>query len=299
MFYIGLNFVFFNISPFYLIYVSENQGLKVLEYRKNKGYLIDYKVDMLYFFENYPVFQGIKIVFREKPNSTNYSMFDFCINRFNNCKYKMNIHKISIVDGNNFHALGIKHVLMQLEACHGAEIRLYHNGTDFLQDDHEPEIVLMNMMLPDIGGIKLCHLSKVKHPDSKIILMSMTDDEESLQSCLSSRANGYLVKDFDETELNFALYKVCNGAYYIDSTIALRLIKNSGSVKRSESSSLNDFELTLLQYISDQMTDMDIVDRLKMPRGKLSYYKRKLYRKLDVKNSAGLIKKAVSLKLVS
>ncbi len=211
----------------------------------------------------------------------------------------MNTFKISIVDGNNFHALGIKQVLLNLEFCEGAEIKVFHNGTEFLQDDKASDIVLMNMMLPDIGGIKLCHLTKMKYPGTKVILMSMADDEESLQSCLTSSANGYLIKDFDETEMNFAIYKVIQGAYYIDSTIAIRLIKSSGNIKRMESSSLNDFELTLLQYISDQMTDMDIVDRLNMPRGKLSYYKRKLYRKLDVKNSAGLIKKAVSLKLVS
>ena len=66
-----------------------------------------------------------------------------------------------------------------------------------------------------------------------------------------------------------------------------------------ETSTLSEFELTLLQYISDEMTEVDLVEKLKMPRGKLYYYKRKLCRKLDVKNSAGLIKKAVSLKLVS
>ncbi len=211
----------------------------------------------------------------------------------------MNIKKIAIVDSNNFYSLGIKYAVQSIESCKNANIEIFSKGSDFLESDFKPELILLNMMLPDIGGIKLCHLIKSKNPDIKVILISMNDDESDLYNCLTSNANGYLIKDFQDKELDFAIYKVFSGSYYIDSNLALRLIKNSPTNKKLEESSLNDFELTLLQYISDQMTDMDIVDKLKMPRGKLSYYKRKLYKKLDVKNSAGLIKKAVSLKLVS
>jgi len=211
----------------------------------------------------------------------------------------MNIKKIAIVDSNNFYSLGIKYVIQNIESCRNADIEIFSKGSEFLESDFKPELILLNMMLPDIGGIKLCHLIKSKSPEIKVILISMNDDESDLYNCLTSNANGYLIKDFQDKELDFAIYKVFSGSYYIDSNLALRLIKNSPTNKKLEESSLNDFELTLLQYISDQMTDMDIVDKLKMPRGKLSYYKRKLYKKLDVKNSAGLIKKAVSLKLVS
>lgn len=211
----------------------------------------------------------------------------------------MNIKKIAIIDSNNFYSLGIKYVIQSIESCKNSEIKIFSKGLEFLDSDFKPELILMNMMLPDMGGIKLCHLIKSKNPDIKVILISMNDDESDLYNCLTSNANGYLIKDFKDKELDFAIYKVFDGSYYIDSNLALRLIKNSPTNKKLEENSLNDFELTLLQYISDQMTDMDIVDKLKMPRGKLSYYKRKLYKKLDVKNSAGLIKKAVSLKLVS
>ncbi len=211
----------------------------------------------------------------------------------------MNISKVSIIDSNNFYALGIKYVLQSLESCKGSEINIYSTGAEYLSSNQNSDLVLLNMMLPDIGGIKLCHLIKTKAPKTKVILLSMNDDESDLYNCLTSNANGFLIKDFKDKELDFAIYKVFNDSYYIDSNLALRLIKNSPTNKKLEANSLNDFELTLLQYISDQLTDMDIVDKLKMPRGKLSYYKRKLYKKLDVKNSAGLIKKAVSLKLVS
>lgn len=211
----------------------------------------------------------------------------------------MNIKKISIIDSNNFYSLGIKYVLQNLEVCKGAEVKIYSTGAEYLNDDHGSDLILLNIMLPDMGGIKLCHIIKTREPQTKVIILSMNDDEGDLFNCLASNANGFLIKDFKDKELDFAIYKVFNDAYYLDSNLALRLIKNSPTNKKLESNSLNDFELNLLQYISDQMTDMDIVDKLKMPRGKLSYYKRKLYKKLDVKNSAGLIKKAVSLKLVS
>jgi len=210
----------------------------------------------------------------------------------------MNISKISIIGNNNFYALGIKVILQSLPATQNSEIAIYATGADYLKSEKDSDLVLLNIMLPDIGGIKFCHTIKSYNPDCKVIMMSISD-ESDLHNCLSSNANGFLIKDFKEKELEFAIYKVSNNEYYIDSNLVLRLLRKTPSNKKMETSTLSEFELTLLQYISDEMTEVDLVEKLKIPRGKLYYYKRKLCRKLDVKNSAGLIKKAVSLKLVS
>lgn len=209
-----------------------------------------------------------------------------------------NLH-FTIIDGNHFHALGIKQVLQSLEIGKQARIDVYNSATEYLKAAVNPDIILMALMLPDSGGIKLCNQILQDTTSAKVLLMSMTDDDEEMLNCLTSRARGYLMRNFGDAELEFAISKVLNGDYYIDSNAAIRLIRASQNQRNEENGTLNEFEMTLLQYISDQMTDMDIVEKLRMPRGKLSYYKRKLYRKLDVRNSAGLIKKAVSLKLVS
>lgn len=207
-------------------------------------------------------------------------------------------NKINIIDGNNFYALGIKCALQAIESSAHSNIEIFGSAGEFLSSAMDGELVLMNIMLPDIGGIKLCQQIKLRQPETKVIILSMSDDEHDLANCLAAMADGFLFKDFSEKELEFAMYKVFNNSRYIDADLVLKLTKKN-TLNRSDDKSLNEFEMTLLQYISDQMKDLDIVEKMKMPRGKLSYYKRKLYKKLDVKNSAGLIKKAVSLKLVS
>ncbi|HEY1046152.1 MAG TPA: response regulator, partial [Bacteroidia bacterium] len=206
--------------------------------------------------------------------------------------------KISIIDGNNFYALGIKCALQSIAPTSKSEVQVFRSATEYLSSEMDGELVLLNIMLPDIGGIKLCQQIKLRKPEIKVIILSMSDDEQDLANCLAAMADGFLFKDFSEKELEFAMFKVFSNSRYIDAELVLKLTRKSMQ-SRSEEKSLNEFEMTLLQYISDQMKDLDIVEKMKMPRGKLSYYKRKLYKKLDVKNSAGLIKKAVSLKLVS
>ena len=76
----------------------------------------------------------------------------------------MNISKISIIDSNNFYSLGIKYVLQSLESCKGSDISIFSTGAEYLSSNQNSELVLLNMMLPDIGGIKLCHLIKTKSP---------------------------------------------------------------------------------------------------------------------------------------
>jgi len=138
-----------------------------------------------------------------------------------------NAHKIILVDDHKLYREGISFVISQMD---GFEVvGEAESGKAFLEmiDSHDPDIILMDMFLPDIDGITACLKALDNHPDLKIIAMAMFCEEEYYYDMIKAGVSGYILKDSGKDEIERSLIKVVSGETYFSGNFISNTIQNN------------------------------------------------------------------------
>jgi DNA-binding NarL/FixJ family response regulator len=167
-----------------------------------------------------------------------------------------------------------------------------------------PDIVLMDVRMPDMDGVEATRLIHHEHPETKIVMLTTFGDDQYVQSALGGGAIGYLLKNRPPIELINSIRAVRDGIFQIDPTVAARLFKRDvadmpvreeipkvlrsftrrekevlslvlmGMDNRQIAAQLNISEQTTRNYISTIYSKLGITNRLQIVRitGKLRYY---------------------------
>ncbi|MFY0652169.1 MAG: response regulator transcription factor [Cyclobacteriaceae bacterium] len=166
-----------------------------------------------------------------------------------------------------------------------------------LSSGSTPDVLLLDLTMPDMTGFEVLKEIKKKYPDIKTIVLSMHDDGNYIVRCVREGAFGYLLKNMDEDELIKAIYTVCNNKKYFNEEISNRMI-NIMSIEGTATKKLSSKETEILSLISEGHTTKEIADQLFISTRTVETHRVNMMKKLAVKNSAELIKKAVKLKLI-
>ena len=143
-----------------------------------------------------------------------------------------------------------------------------HDGAQAVEQAEllKPDIILMDMTMPNMNGINAARQILAKLPDTKIIVLSMHGDREFIVESLKAGVKGYILKECTSEELNQAIISVHNGFYYIAASIMpiiiedyLRLLKNSGNNK---SSPMSERELEILKLFVNGQSSKQIAAAL-------------------------------------
>ncbi|MVT12552.1 response regulator [Chitinophaga tropicalis] len=165
---------------------------------------------------------------------------------------------------------------------------LLHNRTD---------IVVMDACLPDIDGIELCATIKIEYPDTKVLILSALQDRKYIADILQCGASGYVLNNVDKDELLYAIHAVHAGDIYLSPDI-----KDAGRSRdadiRHHFPPLTRREKEVLFLISEGYTNTQIAEKLFISADTVNTHRKKLLAKLEVKNTAMLIKYAVDNKLL-
>ena len=165
---------------------------------------------------------------------------------------------------------------------------LLHNRTD---------IVVMDACLPDIDGIELCATIKIEYPDTKVLILSALQDRKYIAEILQCGASGYVLNNVDKDELLYAIHAVHAGDIYLSPDI-----KDAGRSRdtdiRHHFPPLTRREKEVLFLISEGYTNTQIAEKLFISADTVNTHRKKLLAKLEVKNTAMLIKYAVDNKLL-
>jgi DNA-binding NarL/FixJ family response regulator len=195
---------------------------------------------------------------------------------------------------------GIKLILTANDGVH--VIGEASNGNQVLQLITEgliPDIVLTDINMPEMDGISLITAVKKKNPKIKVIMLTMSDSNKSIQQSFTAGASGYLLKTIHPDELIFALNQINQGDRYICSTLAMRLLDRSieFSNVQSLSADLNiDFssrEMEILALIAEGLTNQEMSERLFLSKRTIEGHRQSLIEKTGCRNTATLIKYAV------
>lgn len=213
--------------------------------------------------------------------------------------------KIIIADDHAVVRSGFMHILnfqedMEVVATAADGLEAYD-----LVAKHRPDIVLMDLSMPP-GESGMIATSKIKEdfPETKVIILTMYDDEEYLFHVLKQGASGYVLKKSPEEELFHAIRTVYEGGTYIHPEMATPLVKEflepgAEVVETDPFELLTNRELEVLPLVAKGYGNKEIAEMLHISVKTVEAHKARLMDKLNLKNKPQLVEYALKHKLLN
>ncbi|MFQ5674326.1 MAG: response regulator [bacterium] len=205
--------------------------------------------------------------------------------------------KILLADDHKIVRDGL-HSLLKKEA--GMEvIGEADNGRETVQlaREMEPDIIIMDISMPDLNGVEATRQIISNSPEAKIIALSMHSDKRFVKGILSAGAKGYLLKDSAFEELVDAIHTVVSGKFYLSSGIAGVVVKDyigSKSAKNLLNSDLlSAREREVLQLIAEGKSTKEVAATLHVSVKTIETHRQKIMQKLNIHSVAGLTRFAI------
>jgi DNA-binding NarL/FixJ family response regulator len=165
-----------------------------------------------------------------------------------------------------------------------------------------PDIVLMDIAMPDLGGFEATHRILRADPKTKVLILTMYEEEEVITRCLDAGASGYVLKDAPRAHLIHAIGVVNQGGQYLSSRalkkVVKQYVKGAKSAAATSYERLSDREREVLKLLADGLTLKEIAVRLVLSVKTVDAHKTNLMRKLDLHDRSELIKYAIQRKLI-
>jgi two-component system response regulator NreC len=161
-----------------------------------------------------------------------------------------------------------------------------------------PDVVVMDLMMPVMNGIEATRRIRASQPETKVLVLSMYDDEEYVQRLLAAGASGCMLKRATSDELVKAVREVVSGGMPLHPAVAARLVKDyvrrvQEEVVVAAGGALTPRELEVLQLVAEGHTNQDIADRLGLSRKTVDAHRTNLMRKLGLHDITELVKYAL------
>ncbi len=210
------------------------------------------------------------------------------------------ITKIAITDDHEMIRNGIDSLLENYPDI--LIIGKYKNAEDTILalKNSQPEVLLLDINLPDINGIDLCKMLLKSYPYLKIIALSNFDETSFVKRILKNGAHGYLLKNTNSIELVEAIETVLKGEQFIQNDIHKKLFNRyiGQQKKTSLNIKLTQREKEVLQCIYEELTTQESANKLCISPKTVETHRMNLMSKFGAKNSVGIIKKAIKLQLL-
>jgi len=179
------------------------------------------------------------------------------------------------------------------------------NGKELIElvEQFHPDLVITDIKMPYMDGIKATKLLLQHHPDLKIIALSMFDEENLIVEMLEAGAKGYLLKNADKKEILEAINTVYeDNIFYCRHTsakLASMIVKSRFDPhKKKQDIVFTDREKEIITLICRQLTAQQIGDQLFLSKRTVEGYRTKIMEKMDVRNTAGVVIFALKNNLV-
>lgn len=213
--------------------------------------------------------------------------------------------KIAIAEDNSFLAKAIMEKLsffeefnFKFKATNGAEL------IGKLEENANIDIILMDIQMPEMDGIKATEIIKNKYPQIKIIMLTVFDDDENVFNSIKAGANGYLLKEIDAESLYKSIFEVMDGGAAMTPSIALKalnLLRNPILIENKENSekiNITKRETDVLIQLSKGLNYNEISNNLFISTGTVRKHIENIYRKLQVHNKMEAVQKAKNNRLI-
>lgn len=208
--------------------------------------------------------------------------------------------KVLIVDDHEIVSTGISRMLQDVSNLQVVGCAASGEEAISLTKETLPDIVLMDVHMPGIGGLGATKEIKRILPKTKIIALSALDDNPYPTKLIEAGASGYITKGIALDEMIAAIEKVAKGGKYISSDVAQKMAlshmsKNDGDTPLD---SLSDRELQIAQMIVDCRKVQDIAIKLNLSAKTVNTYRYRMFEKLSIGSDVELARLAMRYNLL-
>ena len=182
------------------------------------------------------------------------------------------------------------------------------NGNDFigkLTQDHNVDVILMDIQMPEMDGIQTTEYVKNKYPHIKILMLTVFDDDDNIFRAIQAGADGYLLKETNPEDLHKSILDVLEGGAAMTPSVALKalnILRNpsrmTSDVVQQEEITLTKRETEVLEQLSKGLNYQQIAENLILSPSTVRKHIENIYKKLQVHNKMEAVQKGMKLNIL-
>lgn len=186
-----------------------------------------------------------------------------------------------------------KGIHIAAEAINGKQV------LEYLSEPDKPDVILADINMPELDGLGLLKELKARNLNTKVVILSMHDNEKYISQAFLDGASGYLLKSVSADELIFAIKHVHSGGKYLCSELAIKMFEKCVQTGQNvltvsdEKIDLSAREIEILHLIAEGLTNNEMSDKLFISKRTVEGHRQSLLEKTGTRNTAALIRYAV------
>lgn len=155
-----------------------------------------------------------------------------------------------------------------------------------------PDLILMDVNMPRLGGLEATRLILTELPETRVVILTVADDDENLFEAIKSGAQGYLLKNTDTRVLFERLEDAARGEPALSGPLASKILKefarrlSGGADAEEQAEDLNEREKQVLSLAAEGLTNRDIAAQLHLSENTIKYHFKNILQKLHLRNRA-------------
>ena len=210
--------------------------------------------------------------------------------------------RVMVVDDDKIFRSGLKSILDPEEDL--LVVAEAGNARDAVMEaaTNNPDIVLMDIRMPEVDGITACRLIRSDHPEVKVLMLTSFEDEEAVLSSILAGAKGYLVKGVSPSELIKAIRAVADDQGLLDPTVTGKVMERLGGLIAKEeerkSQILSDREREVLALVAEGLTNRQIGERLVISENTVRNHVGSILEKLGLTSRTQAAAEAIRSRLI-
>ncbi|MXV52622.1 response regulator [Pedobacter sp. HMF7647] len=201
---------------------------------------------------------------------------------------------LAIADDHKIFRQGLKAIL--LDCDHLNLVAEASNGKELLGllKEKTPDVVLIDIKMPEMDGMQATAAIRHTYPGIRVLALSMHNEDKYIVDMMRAGANGYLLKNAEPEEIISAISTVHEKGFYFNEHLSVTLVKqllgqNSSGTGEAPDAELNEREIEVLKLICQEMTNVEIADKLFLSVRTVEGYRTRLFEKIGSKNIVGLV----------
>jgi two-component system response regulator NreC len=172
-----------------------------------------------------------------------------------------------------------------------------------LAQQSRPDVVLMDIGMAGMSSFEATRLIRKDRPETKVVFLSMYDDEDYLAECVDIGASGYILKESPAEQLITAIREVHKGGSYLSPRLLTRLVddfrlQGRGPARQPRFGTLTKREREILKLLAEGRSVKEIAGSFDLSVKTVEAHKFNLMRKLDIHNKAQLVQYAIQKKII-
>jgi two-component system response regulator DegU len=170
-----------------------------------------------------------------------------------------------------------------------------------LVDELLPDVVLMDVTMPNLGGVEAAKRIHLAHPDVRVVMLTMHADAEVVAEAIRGGASGYLVKDCSTDEIADAIRLAANGETALSPQLAASMLGELRRLERHENDEerlITKREEEVLQLIADGCSTPEVAEKLFISQKTVKNHLAAIYQKLDARDRTQAVVRAVRMGII-